>query len=366
MAISIILKNAAVQLWGPEQIKFPSPFGDAVLRVGPAGIFPQELFIIVAAIGTVLLVQVFLKRAVLGKALTAVAFNRNAAAVMGINVQRMIVLAFVLSSALAGLGGILIAPITFAWAYMGTVPGIKAFAAAIFGGLENPIGILVGGLRRLVNVYVDGRDARAELLEVPHDLGPERVAVVREVLRDVARAVEAWRFTDLSGFDPDTFSANGAKEIAKPPQMLDIAVEPGARLEFMSGIDVHHTMVRFLWRLVRGDGTRGDTSITIGVGRRFLGLRVGSGITRSPSSASAAPRRKPKTSDAASPAHSAAASPRPRSRSGSRRARRPGPTPGSRGRRSTPRGSAAPDRDGRAVLRCGGHSVSVPTYSIGE
>lgn len=146
VAVSIILKNAAVNLWGPEQIKFPSPFGDAVLRIGPAGIFPQELVIIVAATGTVLLVQVFLKRAVLGKALTAVAHNRNAAAVMGINVQRMIVLAFVISSGLAGLGGILIAPITFAWAYMGTVPGIKAFAAAIFGGLENPIGILIGGL----------------------------------------------------------------------------------------------------------------------------------------------------------------------------------------------------------------------------
>jgi branched-chain amino acid transport system permease protein len=146
VAVSIILKNAAVQLWGPEQIKFPSPFGDVVIHVGSAGIFPQELFIIVAATGTVLLVQFFLRRAVLGKALTAVAHNRNAAAVMGINVQRMIVLAFVLSSALAGLGGILIAPITFAWAYMGTVPGIKAFAAAIFGGLENPIGILIGGL----------------------------------------------------------------------------------------------------------------------------------------------------------------------------------------------------------------------------
>jgi branched-chain amino acid transport system permease protein len=146
VAVSIILKNGAVQLWGPEQIKFPSPFGDTVIRIGNAGIFPQELFIIVAAIGTVLLVQIFLRRAVLGKALMAVAHNRNAAAVMGINVQWMIVLAFVISSALAGLGGILIAPITFAWAYMGTVPGIKAFAAAIFGGLENPVGILIGGL----------------------------------------------------------------------------------------------------------------------------------------------------------------------------------------------------------------------------
>lgn len=146
VAVSIILKNAAVHLWGPEQIKFPSPFGADVIRIGPAGIFPQELFIIAAAIGSVIAVQIFLKRSVLGKALMAVAFNRNAAAVMGINVKRMVVLAFVLSSALAGLGGILIAPITFAWAYMGTVPGIKAFAAAIFGGLENPIGILIGGL----------------------------------------------------------------------------------------------------------------------------------------------------------------------------------------------------------------------------
>ena len=146
VAISIILKNAAVDLWGPEQIKFPSPFGEGVVQIGPAGIFPQELFIIAVALGSVFAIQIFLRRSLLGKALMAVAFNRNAAAVMGINVPRMVVLAFVLSSALAGLGGILIAPITFAWAYMGTVPGIKAFAAAIFGGLENPIGILIGGL----------------------------------------------------------------------------------------------------------------------------------------------------------------------------------------------------------------------------
>jgi len=146
VAISIILKNAAVQLWGPEQVKFPSPFGETVVQIGSAGIFPQELLIIVAALSTVFAVHLFLRRSLFGKALIAVAFNRNAAAVMGINVRRMVVFAFVLSSALAGLGGILIAPITFAWAYMGTTPGIKAFAAAIFGGLDNPIGILIGGL----------------------------------------------------------------------------------------------------------------------------------------------------------------------------------------------------------------------------
>ncbi len=146
VAISIMLKNAAMNIWGPEQIKFPSPLGDEAIHIGPAGVFPQELLVIVVALGAVFALQIFLRRAVLGKAMLAVAHNRNASAAMGINVGRMIVLAFALSSALAGIGGILIAPITFAWAYMGTVPGIKAFAAAIFGGLENPIGILVGGL----------------------------------------------------------------------------------------------------------------------------------------------------------------------------------------------------------------------------
>jgi branched-chain amino acid transport system permease protein len=140
VAVSIILKNGAVHLWGPEQIKFPSPFGDRVIHIGQAGIFPG-MFIIVAthrALGSSSCSAVWARRL----------FSRpqsNAAAVMA-STQRMIVLAFVISSALAGLGGILIAPITFAWAYMGTVPGIKAFAAAIFGGLENPVGILIGGL----------------------------------------------------------------------------------------------------------------------------------------------------------------------------------------------------------------------------
>ena len=76
VAISIILKNAAVHLWGPEQITFPSPFGASVIRIGPAGIFPQELFIIAAAIGTVIAVQIFLKRAVLGKARSQRAHSR--------------------------------------------------------------------------------------------------------------------------------------------------------------------------------------------------------------------------------------------------------------------------------------------------
>ena len=108
--------------------------------------FPQELLIIVAALSTVFAVHLFLRRSLFGKALIAVAFNRNAAAVVGINVQTYgsVRLCSVLGTRRArGHPD----RADYLWrAYMGTTPGIKAFAAAIFGGLDNPIGILIGGL----------------------------------------------------------------------------------------------------------------------------------------------------------------------------------------------------------------------------
>jgi branched-chain amino acid transport system permease protein len=90
--------------------------------------------------------MVFLKRSTFGKALQAVAFNPTAAALMGINVRQMVVVSYVISSVLAGVAGILIAPIIFAHAEMGALLGLKAFAAAIIGGIENPVGILVVGI----------------------------------------------------------------------------------------------------------------------------------------------------------------------------------------------------------------------------
>jgi branched-chain amino acid transport system permease protein len=65
---------------------------------------------------------------------------------MGINVRQMVVVAYIISSILAGIAGMLVAPIIFAHAEMGALLGLKAFAAAIIGGIENPIGILVVGI----------------------------------------------------------------------------------------------------------------------------------------------------------------------------------------------------------------------------
>src|SRR5204863_3235886 len=110
------------------------------------GGFPQEIFILLASLAAMALVLLFLKRSVLGTALSAVAFNPAAAGLMGIDVRKMIVLAYVISSILAGLAGMLIAPIIFAHSEMGALLGLKAFAAAIIGGIGNPVGILVVGI----------------------------------------------------------------------------------------------------------------------------------------------------------------------------------------------------------------------------
>jgi branched-chain amino acid transport system permease protein len=145
VAVSIMLKNVAVLAWGPAETKFPAYVSEKMIHISGAGIAPQEVFCLLASVATMLTLFLFLKRARLGKAMMAVANNALAASVVGINPTYIMALAYALSSGLAGLGGILIAPITFAFAEMGALITIKAFAAALVGGLDNPLGILLGG-----------------------------------------------------------------------------------------------------------------------------------------------------------------------------------------------------------------------------
>jgi branched-chain amino acid transport system permease protein len=81
-----------------------------------------------------------------GKALLAVVQNKDAARLMGINVERFIVGAYALSGCLAGIAGILVAPLFTISSTMGTLFGIKAFAVAILGGINNAWGVVVAGL----------------------------------------------------------------------------------------------------------------------------------------------------------------------------------------------------------------------------
>ncbi|HEY3365115.1 MAG TPA: branched-chain amino acid ABC transporter permease [Symbiobacteriaceae bacterium] len=147
VAVSMMVRNIALLKWGRNPMRFPSPFGSEVIRLTDrVGVLPHEIFVVVASAVTMALLFLFLRRTILGKALAAVAWNRDAASLMGINPRTMAVFAYMLSSLLAGLGGVLVGPITQTSFTMGLTLGMRAFSAAMVGGLENPAGILVGGL----------------------------------------------------------------------------------------------------------------------------------------------------------------------------------------------------------------------------
>jgi branched-chain amino acid transport system permease protein len=146
VALGIIARNVAERVWGTDDTRFPSPLGDTPLAFAGVRAMPQELLVIGAAALIMALVELFRRRSIWGKAATAVAADKDAAALMGINVPLVITLSFVLSSAIAGVSGVLVAPLTLASATMGTLLGTKAYAVAIVGGLQSGLGVLVGGL----------------------------------------------------------------------------------------------------------------------------------------------------------------------------------------------------------------------------
>lgn len=146
VALGIIARNAAERIWGTDDTRFPAPLGDDPLTFLGVRVLPQELLVIGAAALIMSGVELFRRKSIWGKAVTAVAADKDAAALMGINVPLVITFSFVLSSAIAAVGGVLVAPLTLAGATMGTLLGTKAYAVAIVGGLQSGLGVLVGGL----------------------------------------------------------------------------------------------------------------------------------------------------------------------------------------------------------------------------
>ena len=141
LGFGILLQSAAFAVWGPT----PAPFGDEVIRVFGAGVRSQELLLLAVAVAIMVLFDRIMNRTVLGKAMRAVAANPGVANLMGINVNAVMTGAFFASSALAGLAGFLVAPISSASIFMGLAIGLKGFSGAMIGGLSNPRGCVLGG-----------------------------------------------------------------------------------------------------------------------------------------------------------------------------------------------------------------------------
>jgi branched-chain amino acid transport system permease protein len=146
IALGIIFKNLAENIWGRDALRFPSPLPEAALTIGPMRIQPMEIAIVLGAIALMIAVEVFNRRSIYGKAVVATANDRDAAGLMGINTRLVITFSYALSSMAAAFAGVLVAPITLTGATMGAVLGLKAFAVAIIGGLSSGFGVVVGGL----------------------------------------------------------------------------------------------------------------------------------------------------------------------------------------------------------------------------
>ncbi|WP_454916804.1 branched-chain amino acid ABC transporter permease [Xanthobacter sediminis] len=146
IALGIIFRNLAENIWGRDALRFPSPLPEAALTIGAVRIQPMEIAIVIGALAMMLAVEVFNRRSIFGKAVVATANDKEAADLMGINTNRVITFSYAMSSMTAALAGVLIAPVTLTGATMGAVLGLKAFAVAIIGGLSSGMGVIVGGL----------------------------------------------------------------------------------------------------------------------------------------------------------------------------------------------------------------------------
>jgi branched-chain amino acid transport system permease protein len=158
LGFGVILQSIGLAIWGPKPVVVPSPVGDQVLRFLGVGVRPQELLTLGVAVVVMVGFDHVMNRTMLGKAMRAVAANGNVASLMGINTKAIMVIAFVVSSALAGLSGFLLAPIAQASLYMGLAVGLKGFSGAMIGGLSNPRGCVIGGfalgvIESLVNLW---------------------------------------------------------------------------------------------------------------------------------------------------------------------------------------------------------------------
>ena len=150
IGVSYFLQNAALLIWGANPKVFTSLFDGMKpmhLANGQITITPESLFTIIANIVIMIWLTLFVGKTKAGKAMRAVSEDNGAAQLMGININHSISLTFAIGSGLAAVAGVLMCsayPVLMPTT--GAMPGIKAFTAAVFGGIGSIPGAMVGGL----------------------------------------------------------------------------------------------------------------------------------------------------------------------------------------------------------------------------
>jgi branched-chain amino acid transport system permease protein len=146
IALGLFLREAVKTLYSAEAQPFPTVVPEGVLRLQGIAVSVSDVAILLVAGTAVAALQLFLNRTPTGRAMQAVAQNRDVARILGIPVERMVLYTFLINAALVTLGSILISPVYLAKFSNGETLGLIAFVAAIVGGFNQIRGALVGGL----------------------------------------------------------------------------------------------------------------------------------------------------------------------------------------------------------------------------
>jgi branched-chain amino acid transport system permease protein len=147
IGVSIVLQNLAMLIWGKNYLPFPDILPDNIHFIFGAAITDLQMMIVALAIILMISLLLMINKTKLGRAMRATAQNPEVAALMGVNINRIISITFVLGSSLGAIAGVMVAAnYDQAHAYMGFLIGLKAFTAAVLGGIGNLAGAVLGGL----------------------------------------------------------------------------------------------------------------------------------------------------------------------------------------------------------------------------
>jgi branched-chain amino acid transport system permease protein len=161
IGLLILLNGAAAWIWKGEQRTLENPFPSDTFDIGGVIVAAQDLGIIAVSLVIVLALWAFFQKTTIGLALRAAAFNPESSRLHGIRVSWMLALGWGLAAALGAVAGILVAPTQGSFDQNLMLPVlIYAFAAAVLGGLDSPVGAVVGGVTlgialNLIGTYVD-------------------------------------------------------------------------------------------------------------------------------------------------------------------------------------------------------------------
>jgi branched-chain amino acid transport system permease protein len=147
IGLTIILQNLAIYIFGGQQLAFPEAIEQKLFHFGPITISSVQLFILGVALASMFALWLFIERTKLGRAMRATAENHETAALLGVNVNRVVLITFIVGSGMAGIAGVLVGLKDSSISpFMGLGVAVKGLIVMLLGGLGNVPGAMVAGL----------------------------------------------------------------------------------------------------------------------------------------------------------------------------------------------------------------------------